>query len=154
MTNNLKIKDTTIQLIVKFEGCKLKAYKLDGDCWTIGYGHTGKEVHEGMTISQTQAENYLREDLKERQNFLNKVIKTQIYQNHFDALMSFLYNRGSGNFLKTRLYKLLNEGKLYEAGNAFLDPENWKFSKFNTQIQQSLKRRREAEKEIFLTPYF
>lgn len=151
MKNN--IANSTVDLIALFEGCKLKAYKLDGDVWTIGYGHT-EDVYEGMIISKKKAEEFLFGDLKERQNFLNKVIKVPLSQNQFDALMSFLYNRGSGNFLKSRLYKLVNEEKFYDAGNAFLDPENWKFSKFSTQIQQSLKRRREKEKEVFMTPYF
>ena len=143
--------NSTVKLIQEFEGCKLQAYQLKGDKPTIGYGHTGSDVHMGMKITQQQAEMYLFGDLKERANFLNSHIHRELTQNQFDALMSFLYNRGSGNFLKSRLYKLVNAGDMVGAANAFLDKENWNFSKFNANIRNSLYNRRRREREVFIT---
>ena len=55
-----------LQLIKSWEGCRLCAYPdpaSGGAPWTIGYGHTGPEVHQGLAISQQQAEAWLAEDI-------------------------------------------------------------------------------------------
>ena len=41
-----KLSKNGLQLIKKFEGCKLIAYKDSGGVYTIGYGHT-KNVKKG-----------------------------------------------------------------------------------------------------------
>ncbi len=51
-------------LIAIFEGCKLTAYKDTGGVLTIGYGHTGADVTEGLTITQEKAQEFLQADLK------------------------------------------------------------------------------------------
>ena len=51
----MKISDEGIQLIKKFEGCKLEAYQDAVGIWTIAYGRI-KEVKEGDTCSQEQAD--------------------------------------------------------------------------------------------------
>ncbi|WP_076970543.1 glycoside hydrolase family protein [Candidatus Liberibacter solanacearum] len=33
-----------IDLIKRFEVLRLKAYRCSAEVWTIGYGHTGKDV--------------------------------------------------------------------------------------------------------------
>ena len=58
----MKISQNGIDLIKKYEGCHLTAYKCPSNVWTIGYGHV-IGVTEGMTITQQQAEDFLREDL-------------------------------------------------------------------------------------------
>ena len=54
-------------LLKKFEGCKLKAYRCPANVCTIGYGHTSAAgtptVIDGMTITQKQADDILRQDL-------------------------------------------------------------------------------------------
>jgi GH24 family phage-related lysozyme (muramidase) len=54
-----RINTEGFKLLTSFEGCKLRAYDDGGGVWTIGYGHT-KGVVEGMTITQAQAEQFLR----------------------------------------------------------------------------------------------
>lgn len=49
-----------------FEGCKLKAYQDTVGVWTIGYGHTGSEVCEGLEWTQDQAETQLDADIAEK----------------------------------------------------------------------------------------
>lgn len=84
-----------IELIKKFEGCRLTAYKCPAGVLTIGYGHT-KGVKVGQTITQEKAEELLKEDLKA---FMKKVDKyDKIYNftdNEYNALLSFCYNIGS-----------------------------------------------------------
>ena len=61
-------------LVKRFEGCRLDAYPdpaTGGDPWTIGWGHTGPEVHKGLTISQDIADAYLLKDLTHVADTLN-----------------------------------------------------------------------------------
>ena len=91
-----------IEQIAAFEGCKLTAYKDIAGIWTIGVGHTGPEVKSGMTITKEQAMDLLRKDLASAEkyvNALNKVLEAKhsgMMQKHFDALVSLVYNCGSG----------------------------------------------------------
>lgn len=92
-----------IDLIKRFEGCHLKAYKCPAGVWTIGFGHTGNDVKEGVVWTQQQADNALKADLKKFENNVNNMESQYGYelsQNQFDALVSFTYNLGNGNLLK------------------------------------------------------
>ena len=52
---------TGIELVKKWEGCKLHAYLDGGGVPTIGYGHTDG-VKLGDVCTQEQAEKWLKED--------------------------------------------------------------------------------------------
>lgn len=111
-TNNNKYmisSDILISAIKIFEGCRLFAYRDSVGVPTIGYGHTSG-VKMGTAITQKQAEDYLREDLKKFENYVNKlaVCKTQ---GQFDALVDFAYNCGTGNLSKSTLLKYVRAGK-------------------------------------------
>ena len=92
----MKTSAAGISLIKKFEGCRLTAYTDSVGVLTIGYGHTGKDVVPGLTITQMMADALLATDLE---RFEAKVMKyDHIYhwsQCEFDALVSFAYNIGS-----------------------------------------------------------
>ena len=101
----MNISETGLNLIKTFEGCRLSAYQDAGKVWTIGYGHTNG-VYPGMTITQQQADEFLKEDLKNAEKYVGAYINIYHFnQNQFDALVSFTYNAGAGN-----LKKLLNAG--------------------------------------------
>lgn len=90
-----------INFLKNEEGCVLTAYKLSGEqYYTIGYGHYGADVYEGMTITEAEAEELLREDLITFENGVTEIAVSKfptINQNQFDALISYSYNRGLGN---------------------------------------------------------
>lgn len=134
----MKTSQTGIDLIKKFEGCKLKAYKCPTGVWTIGYGHTSG-VKEGQTITQKQADNYLILDLKIFENHVNN-LKLPLNQNQFDALVSFTYNCGPGN-LKT----LVKNRSLEQIAEALL-----LYNKAGGTTLLGLLKRRKAERELFL----
>lgn len=146
----LKTSKNGLDLIKEFEGCRLKAYKCPAGVWTIGYGHTGKvgdkPICEGMTITELMAETLLAIDLQQFEQAINTLVKKPLTQNEFDALVSFVFNIGIGNFQKSTLLKLLNQGNFELAAERFLD---WKYSK--GKVLTGLKRRRIAEKILFLT---
>jgi GH24 family phage-related lysozyme (muramidase) len=95
-----KTSDNGVNFLKSQEGCRLTAYKLSGETYyTIGYGHYGPDVYEGMTITEQEAENLLRQDLVRFENSVNNVAVSKfpsINQNQFDALVSYTYNRGAG----------------------------------------------------------
>ncbi|MFA6812970.1 MAG: lysozyme, partial [Bacteroidaceae bacterium] len=72
---------------------------------TIGYGHT-LGVRMSDTITKSQAEQLLRGDLITAESEINKH-NLNINQNQFDALVSFVFNIGVGNFRTSTLLKRL-----------------------------------------------
>lgn len=97
-----------IELIKKFEGCKLLAYKCPAGIPTIGYGNTfyldGKKVKIGDKISQQQAEDLLLNLLPKYEAIVNKKVTRQLKQNQFDALVSHTWNTGGSE----TLFKMAN----------------------------------------------
>lgn len=141
----MNISEEGIKLIKNFEGCKLTAYKCPAQIWTIGYGHTGSDVHSGLKISQEQAEKLLKVDLLIHCNNVSKLVKVPLTQNQFDALVSFEYNIGYGAFASSTLLKLLNNKKYTDAANQL---DRWVYGGGVKLL--GLIRRREAEKKLFL----
>ncbi len=142
----MNISEKGINLIKEFEGCKLESYKCSAGVWTIGYGHTGAEVHEGMKITQEQAEQYLKTDLTIHCNNVEKLVNVPLNQNQFDALVSLEYNIGYNAFKSSTLLKLLNQKKYKEAAEQFT---RWKYA--GGKVLAGLVRRREKEKALFLS---
>ena len=101
----MKISQKGIDLIKKFEGCKLYAYRDSVGVATIGYGHI-KGVKMGMSITQQQAETFLKEDIKPVETFLNGM-GINYTQGQFDALTSWIFNLGQGNFKSSTMYKYI-----------------------------------------------
>ena len=94
----MKISDNGLNLIKKFEGCRLTAYQDAVGVWTIGYGTTnadkaitGISIRQGLRISQETADEWLRQSVDKK--YGPKVDNWN--QNEFDALVSFAYNIGS-----------------------------------------------------------
>jgi lysozyme len=139
----MKISAEGLELIKKFEGCELKAYKCPAGVWTIGYGHI-KGVEEGMEITKEQAEEMLKEEVVEYENYVNTAVSVPLSQNHFDALVSWVYNLGNGNLTSSSMLNVLNAGD-YEGVPAQI--KRW--NKAGGKVLEGLVRRREAEALLF-----
>ena len=141
----MKTSENGIELIKKFEGCKLTAYRDPVGVLTIGYGHTG-DVKEGQKITQKKADDLLKKDLDKFETGVNLLIlaKYRFSQNEFDALVSFAYNLGLGN-----LKKLTGNGKRNKGQIADAIPL---YNKAGGKVLSGLVKRRKAEQELFLTP--
>ena len=135
----MKTSDKGIALIKSFEGCRLTAYLCPSGVWTIGYGHTAG-VTQWQTITQAQADAFLGSDLQKYEKYVTETCLV-LNQNQFDALVSFTYNCGNGN-----LKKLINGRTLPEIADAML-----MYNKSNGKALAGLTRRRQAERELFLT---
>lgn len=141
---SLSISNNGLALIKKFEGCKLIAYKpiSTEKYWTIGYGHYGSDVKQGQTITQSQADTYLKSDCATAEKAVNRYNdKYHWNQNQFDALVSFTFNCGVGN-----LNMLLNNGKRTIAE---ISVKITAYNKAGGKVLQGLVNRRAAEKELF-----
>ena len=139
-----KISSDGINLIKKWESLKLEAYICPAGKWTIGYGHTGADVFAGKTITEQEAEELFVKDIKPIENFLNLNINRELDQSQFDALCSFVFNIGRGNFERsTILHKIMLNPKDLTIHDEFL---RWKYATREGRkmvLPGLLKRRRE-----------
>ena len=142
----MKTSAAGIDLVTASEGLRLAAYQDTGGVWTIGYGHTGPDVTEGLTCDKAQARSWLAEDLAESEDAVNELVEVELSQNQFDALVDFVYNIGRGKFRGTTLLKLLNAGNYAAAAQQF---KRW--NKDNGVVQAGLTKRRAAEERLFLS---
>ena len=136
------------KLIQNWEGLRLKAYLCPAGVLTIGFGHTGRDVKPGMTITRERAEQLFDNDVKWAVQAVNAAVKTPINQREFDALVSFCFNVGAGNFRGSTLLRYLNAGKKAEAAKQF---DRWVFGA-NKRKLAGLVNRRKAERTMFTTP--
>ncbi len=87
-----KIKD----LIKRYEGCRLIAYRCPAGVLTVGYGHTGKDVTVGMSISQREADRLFDEDIRRfAEGVAKRFAGVRLRPCQLDALVSLSYNIGS-----------------------------------------------------------
>jgi lysozyme len=150
----MQISPRGLKLIADFEGLRLNAYPDPGtgnEPWTIGYGTTvypdGRKVKKGDVITQVQALDYLKQDVKKFATSVTQLVGVPINQNRFDALVSFTYNLGAGALARSSLLRKLN-AREYEAAAAEFD--KWVYA--GGRILPGLVNRRKAERDLFKEP--
>ena len=157
----MKTSENMIAIIKKFEGLRLYPYLCQAGVLTIGYGHTLKPVkakfmeefytspqdiakqHGIEKITEEQAEKYLYDDLEKFEKAIND-LDLPLLQCEFDALVSFVFNVGIGNFNKSTLKKLLSQKKFFYAAKEF---DKWVFA--GGKKLPGLQNRRTKERKIF-----
>lgn len=136
-------------LIKRFEGCKLKAYRCPAMLWTIGYGNTfypdGTKVKEGDVITQQRAEEIFDVLLDDFAAKVDALVKSNVTANNFSALVSFTWNVGVGNFQKSTLLKKVNANPKDKS----IPAEFRKWVRANDKVLNGLVRRREAEAKLY-----
>lgn len=147
----MKISPKGLELIKDFEGFSSTSYLCVAGIPTIGFGNTfyedGRKVKLGEQISKTDALKLL--EVIANRDFADKIfpsIKVPVTQSQFDAMVSLAYNIGVGAFLKSTLLKKVNAGDFTGAGEEFL-----RWNKANGKEVLGLTRRREREKQLFLS---
>jgi len=140
-----------INLIKKFEGCKLEAYKCPAGIPTIGYGSTlyanGQRIKLGDKITQQEADKLLLDTLGTYELFVDANTRDDINQSQFDALVDFAYNCGNGNLKSSTLLKKVNENPL----NPTIKDEFMKWTRANGKVMNGLINRRKAEVEVYFS---
>jgi len=143
----MKLSDAGIALIKEMEGLRLDAYPdpaTGGDPWTIGYGHTGPDVRQGLMITAETAEELLRLDCAKFEDCVTDAVEVELAQHQFDALVSFAFNLGCGALMASTLLKLLNAGNFAAAEAQFT-----RWNRAAGKVMGGLTRRRLAEAEMF-----
>jgi lysozyme len=129
-----------IEAIKRFEGCVLETYRCEAGKCTIGYGHTGPDVTEGLRWTAAQADAALARDLTRFEVAVEDAITRPITQGQFDALVSLAFNIGTDNFRTSTLVKRFNAGDARAAGEQLFA---WRH--VNGKVSPNLCKRRAAE---------
>ena len=146
----MKFSSNGIELIKQFEGLSLKPYLDAVNIPTIGFGNTYYEDGTKVTLKDKPITEERATELLEfiaNKTFsenINKVVKVGLNQNQFDALVSFAYNIGNGNFNSSTLLRWLNQGNYKEASMQLL-----RWDKSKGIVLNGLTKRRKAEKALF-----
>lgn len=142
---NLRINDAGLNIIEESEGLRLEAYNAGGQ-WLIGYGHS-RTATAGMTITEAQAEQLLREDVRAFEDAVRKMVLVPVNENQFSAMVSLAYNMGSGGFSRSSVLEAINQGDYQTAADNFRN-----HNKGGGKVIAHLTERREKERTLFLTP--
>lgn len=146
-----------ISLVKRFECFISHAYLCPANKLTVGYGHCGEDVKQGMVITEKEAEQLLKKDLRKFESKLNYCLENDnitLNQNQFDACISFIFNLGFSAFIFSTLYKKLKAGDYAGASAEFpkwvyitkIDPETGE--RFKLKLK-GLEQRRKSEQELF-----
>ena len=144
----MQISKTGLDLIKKWEGCRLTAYQDIVGVWTIGYGTTnadksitGTEIKSGLAITQETATDWLLKSVQKK--YIPKVEKyNHIYnfnQNQIDALTSFAYNIGSIDQLTANGTRTISQ----------ISQHILAYNTAGGKVVQGLTNRRKEEKALF-----
>ena len=139
----MHISEAGLALIRQFEGLRLSAYLCPAGIPTIGYGSTAG-VQMGQTITAERAEELLREDVRQFEAAVSRLVKVPLNQGQHDALVSFAFNLGAKALEKSTLLRLLNAGDYSGAAAQF---DRWVYA--SGKKLSGLVKRRAAERALF-----
>ena len=125
------------QTIRDAEGLRLNAYQNKGDVPTIGYGYTWG-VKLGDTITVEKAEELLSKAIHYFESRINAK-PINLNQNQYDAVLTFMYQFGEGNFFQSPMY-----AKIKVNPNDSTIPDEF--------LKYAYKARRQQEAELYATP--
>ena len=135
-----------LDIIRRYESCRLQAYLCPAGVWTIGFGHTGEHVHEGLTITRHQADEVLQSDIDRFESGVAALAPTA-NENQHSALVSFAFNCGTAALARSTLLKRFREGRFYAAAAEF---RQWRYAR--GAVLPGLEKRRAEEAALFVAP--
>ena len=143
----MKTSQAGIDLIKSFEGLVLKAAPCPAGIPTVGYGHTGPEVYNGLRITAEFAEDLLRQDLGRFERGVERLIAgVPTTQSAFDSFVSLAFNIGLGGFQRSSVLRHHRAGNKLRAAASFM-----LWVKAAGRTLPGLVRRRNAERRMYLS---
>jgi lysozyme len=167
----MKISEKGEHLMHFFEGYRNKPYRCSAAIWTVGWGHAmyadqlalpnvRKEGYTGLIRSDYQLKGednrvWSKEELvnlfkMDIDNFERGVLRLSptlaSHQSKFDAVVSFAYNAGLGNYQRSTIRMKVNRGDWEGAAEAFM-----MWTKAGGKEVAGLVKRRKAEVALFLS---
>lgn len=141
----MKTSNQGLTLLMEREGVRNEAYRDTKGIWTVGVGHVGPEVHEGLVWTDERCREVFAKDIERFEKSVNDCVEVPLEQHQFDALVSFAFNCGPealphGNLGKpSSILRALNAGDYAKAADSF---NNW-------MADPKVQTRRAAEREQF-----
>jgi lysozyme len=167
----MKISEKGEHLMHFFEGYRNKPYRCSAAIWTVGWGHATyadqlalpnvrKEGYTGLIRSDYQLKgednrvwskdelvNLFKVDIDTFERGVLRLSPTLAHhQSKFDAVVSFAYNAGLGNYQRSTIRMKVNRGDWDGAAEAFM---SW--TKAGGKEVSGLVKRRKAEVVLFLS---
>jgi lysozyme len=139
------MRERTIELIKGFEKLYLEAYLCPAGVWTIGWGHT-KGVKQGAKITEEQAEELLEEDMQEAIRVVER-LNIDLSDNQYNALVSFVFNIGGGNFAKSTIRRKI----IANPNDKTIRAEFMRWVYADGKMLEGLERRRAEEAELYFS---
>lgn len=148
---DMKPSKKAYDIIKKWESLKLKAYLDPIGIPTIGWGtiqyENGTKVKIGEVLTEKRAEELLEYEGEKKAVEINKLLKKELNQNQYDAILSFTYNVGSGNLGKSTLLKKINISPC----DASIKSEFMKWIYAGGQKLKGLENRRKEEAALYFS---
>jgi lysozyme len=141
----MQINPAGLSLIKQYEGFSKTPYRCPAGLWTIGYGHTAGVHEHTAAITEAEALELLRRDVRTAEQAVHELLAVEVNENQFSALVSFTFNVGRANLAHSTLLARVNAEEFDAAANQFL---RWVYA--GGVPLQGLKNRRMAERQLFL----
>ena len=146
----MKLDESGYKLIQEFEGLSLVPYLCSAKVATIGYGNTfypsGKKVTmQDAPISLATAKWMLKETADKFAADVDKLIKSKLRQNQFNALVSFAFNLGITSLGRSTLLKKVN----INPNDPTIAAEFAKWNKAGGKVLNGLTKRRAKEAKLY-----
>ena len=166
----MKVSKAGEDLMHFFEGYRNKPYRCSAAIWTVGWGHAmyadqlalpnvRKEGYTGLIRSDYQLKgednrvwskeelvNLFKMDIDNFERGVLRLSPTLVsHQSKFDAIVSFAYNAGLGNYQRSTIRMKVNRGDWEGAAEAFM-----MWTKAGGKEVAGLVKRRKAEVALFL----
>ena len=149
----MRTSQSGLEFITEHEGLRLDAYQDQAGLWTIGVGHLIRpfETHlQGAPITNAQAMELLREDVKTAETDVRNALKIEVNQNQFDSLVSIAFNLGGPQFRSSTFIKRINASdsreritEAWHRWNKYTDESG------NLAVSRGLHLRRIAETNLY-----
>ena len=146
----MRTNEAGIDLIKHYESLRRQSYLCPANVWTIGYGATrlwdNEPVPPYTTITEQQADDLLRRDLIDTEDFVSRLVRVPLTENQFSATVSLVFNIGAGNFQRSQIRQRINR-KNYDGAASIW----WQWRRGGGRILPGLVKRRESERQLWMT---
>jgi len=158
----MNVSDKCIHMIMHHEGVRSKPYQCPALLWTVGVGHVIDPTHARVKVEDRKAlpipagwdrvlsndeiMDILKKDLNRFEQGVARLIKVDLTQGQFDALVSFSFNVGLGNLQNSTLRMKVNRGDFEGAAEQFLV-----WTKAGGKVLKGLVTRRTDEQALFVS---
>lgn len=140
----MRASQTAIALIKKYEGFQSVPYRCPAGYWTVGYGHVLALHDAHLPVTREEAEQLLQQDVRRAERSVNALVTVPLAQPQFDALVSFVFNFGSGAFERSTLRREVNRQAHEHVPDQFM---RWVYAGGRKMV--GLQRRRAEESMLY-----